>query len=294
MSGIPQRELSIEDVVSWTLKIYRDRFSLFFATFLAAYIPGMILGILVLQPILDYMNSYMTSQIQVAYSSPPLLDDNLIAISAVLILIAFLAMYFAQGFAIVTTSSVMKGGDLEPATLIRGAYGRYWGYLKTSILIYLGFFALVLIPALIIMLLGTGGILMGTILLAAAVVLIIYLDIRLSLYPQAFYLENVYATESLGRSYELLRGRVFLTLILQVVLWVVSLIPGVVVGQITGYFSGQLWFVGSALSLIGTALAAPIGPIALTVWYYSMRTRESPPPVPAPPTITMSTTPPPG
>ena len=66
MSGLPQRELGVEDVVSWSLKIYRENFAVFFAAYAAAYLPGAIVGVIMLQPLLDYLNSYMGGLVQVS------------------------------------------------------------------------------------------------------------------------------------------------------------------------------------------------------------------------------------
>jgi hypothetical protein len=66
------------------------------------------------------------------------------------------------------------------------------------------------------------------------------------------------------------------------VLGLISGIPTFVVGQVAGLLGSNLWYVGVVLSYVATALAAPIEPLGLTVYYYSMRARETPSPA-APP-----------
>ncbi len=240
---------------------------------MAASLPSIALQIMVLTPLLDYMNSYVSNQVQVAYTSPLPFDANTISLGIILVILSGLAQLFVGGFAIVTSSTMMKGGELDSMALLRDAYGRFWSYLKATILFVLGISAIFVVPLVFMIIFGYEGILFGGLLLIVGIFAIFYLTIRLTLYSQAVYLEDVGTVESLGRSFDLLQDRIRTTFTLLIVVWIISMIPSVVAGQVTGYIGGQLWYVGALISLVATALAAPIQPIAFTVWYYSIKAR---------------------
>jgi membrane-anchored glycerophosphoryl diester phosphodiesterase (GDPDase) len=131
--------------------------------------------------------------------------------------------------------------------------------------------------------LGDSGIMIGILLFTVAIVGLFYLSLRLALVPPIVFLEDVGIVGSLRRSFDLLKGHILNTFVLILVLSLISAIPTVVAGQVAGLFGSNLWYMGVVLSYVATALAAPIEPLGLTVYYYSMRAREASSPVPAPP-----------
>lgn len=283
--AIPDRELGIEDIVSWTMKLYRGRFTMFFGAFLAASLPGTILAAILLAPFLEYLNSYISSQTLVTYTNTPPFDYSMIPVIILVAIISGLILLFAGGFAIVASSSMMKGGEADVMTLLREAYSGFWRLLGASILLGIGMLIVFTVPMVIAFVFDYSWVMIGILLFFVTLVGLLYLSFRLSLYPVIVYLEDVGMVGSLRRSFDLLKGRVLKTLALMFVLALISSIPTVVAGQVAGFLGANLWYVSAVITFVATALAAPIEFIALTVYYYSMKAREAPPPVPSPPII---------
>ncbi len=282
--AIPDREIGIEDIVSSTMKLYRGRFTLFFGAFLAASLPGTILAAVTLAPFLEYLNSYVSSQ-TLSYPSTPPFDYSMIPIIILVAILSGLLLLFATGFSIVASSTLMKGGEVDVATLLRETYNRFWRLLGTMILTGIGLMIVFFVPFVFMFAFGDSGIIIGILLFIVAFVGIFYLSFRLALFPTIVYLEDVGMVDSLRRSYDLLKGRVLNTFVLMLALGLISAIPTVVADQITGFLGTNLWYVSAVITFVATALGAPIEAIALTVYYYSMKAREAPPPVPSPPII---------
>ena len=103
----------------------------------------------------------------------------------------------------------------------------------------------------------------------------IILAIMFSLAVPALMIENSGIIGSLGRSRELVGHRWLKTFATFLVLFIIVIAIEVVVGVISLAFGGASVVVSSALG----AVAAPLVPIALTVYFYSNRARIAPPPV---------------
>jgi hypothetical protein len=109
----------------------------------------------------------------------------------------------------------------------------------------------------------------------------IILAIMFSLIVPAIVIERVGALESLSRSRRLVGGRWLKTFGLLLLVYLIIFVAGLIFGAISSVFGDADWIVSNVLG----SLVSPILPIAVTLYYYSMATREqppSPPPTPAP------------
>jgi hypothetical protein len=165
--SLPERELGLDEVVSWTIKLYTSRFPLLYVPFLVASLPLMALEVLVLNPLLTNLNSYISNQYNVAYVNPIPFDSTMIAIGLVLGIIYFLLEIFVNGYAIVTTSALVKGGKTDAMSLLNEAYKKYWSYLAATILLGVGLVIVVLAPFSLLFLPGGSGVAVAILLFIA-------------------------------------------------------------------------------------------------------------------------------
>jgi hypothetical protein len=288
MSSLPDRELNIDEVISWSLKYYKNHFALLFAVFLAASIPMIIIEVLVFEPMLKQFNSYLQNYMNVVYTTTSLFDASMFLPLTVGVIIASLLEVFASCIAINASYTSIKNNEATPRTLIESTLNKYLKFLVASIALGLGFAAVMLVPILAATLLfatGAGGALLGVLIIIGTVVGSIYLAIRLSLYQQIVLIEELGIVDSAKRSLSLLKGRVLKMIGLSICIGLISMIPGVIMGQITAGLGVGLLAVSIVLSSIANALATPISSIALTVYYHSLRVERERPPPPAPPSI---------
>ncbi len=286
--SLPERELGIEDVVSWSLKYYKDNFVFLFAAFLAASIPLMVVEITVLGPMLVQFNSYLSQYVNVAYTDMPQPDMSQFPLLILGFVAYGLLLLFANCVTIIPVSNKIRSVESNPRMLLSEASTRFGKLLIASIALGAGMGVIVLIPFLISIFLfsmGAGGAILGGLIILVVIIGVIYLSIRLSLYDQVVLLEDLGIVDSGKRSFYLLKGRVLKMIVLGICVWLIMVIPSTIMGQITSGIGTDLFFISIILSAIASALSAPFQPIALTVYYHSLRSEVERPPPPAPPAI---------
>lgn len=286
--SIPERELGVEDVVSWSLKYYKNNFVFLFATFLVASIPLIVVEVAVLGPMLAQFSSYLSEYMNVAYTDMPQPDMSQLPLLFLGFLAYSLLLLFAHCVTIITISTQIRGSESSPSMLASRAWGRYGKFICASIALGAGMIVIISIPFLISFFFfstGAGGAILGLLLLLGVFVGALYFSIRLSLYSQVVLIEDLGIVDSAKRSFLLLKGRMLKMIVLGICVGLITLIPGTVVGQITSGLGIDLFFISIILSAIANALSAPIESIAMTVYYNSLRSEFERPPPPAPPAI---------
>jgi len=256
----PSRELSIDEILSLTLNLYRSKFLQFFLPFLIA---GVITG----------LSAYaiMSSFPLPTQPSPPFpfqeLFEWLVALLTTAIIIGVLIALVTWIVGTTTTGIVTKyaSDQIEKGTSDLGASLN---------------FTISKLPSLLIAQF-IAGILTAIGLLLFFIPSII-IAIMFSLIIPAIIVEQKGAFESLGRSRRLVSNRWLKTFAF---LLVVGIILGTVIGIVnlltlplnTTYPNISFLIVNIAFSFV-----APISPIAITYLYYAMVARETPPPPPPP------------
>jgi hypothetical protein len=175
-------------------------------------------------------------------------------------IVSWIANSITTGITIKFTSDMLEKGQATLQTSFNFTLTKILSLLAasiiTGILIVLGFIALV-IPGVI-------------------------LALMFSLVYPAIMLEDTGVFGSLSRSRFLVSSRWLKTFGLLLLL-------GIIVAIINGVFvliASPFGIVSPLISGILTALITPIFPIAVTLYYYSMKARTLPPPPPPPPTQT--------
>jgi len=286
--SLPERELGVEDVVSWSLKYYKNNFVLLFAAFFAASIPLMFIEATVLEPMLEQFTAAMYQYVNVSYPDKPQPDTSQVPLLILGLILYTLMQLLASCVAVTTTSNQVKNGASAQGMPLSESTKKYGKLLVASIALSVGMCVVVLVPSLVAIFLfsvNETAALLGMFLFLGTIVGTIYLSIRLSLYDQVVLLEDLGVVDSVKRSFALLKGRVIKVIILGICVWLISIIPSVIMNQITSGIGFDWIYLSVFLSSIATALAAPVSPIAMTVYYHSLRSDIERPPPPAPPAI---------
>ncbi len=253
----PSRELSLEEILTWTFDIYSKNIIMFL-------IPIMITA-LISGSFSIPITSYATKIAEIDRNAPPeiVLSQlwgyvlTLLAIALGIGIITWIVGTIANGVCVKCASDLIEKGKASLGESFNFTVTKLLSLLVaaliTGILIVLGFLALI-VPGII-------------------------LYIMFYLVVPTIVIENIGAFDSLSRSRKLVNNRWLKTFVL-------SLILGLIISFVT--FIGSLigaplgiyrWF----LSSIIVAFVQPIAPISLTVYYYSMLAKEKqmlPPPPP--------------
>lgn len=207
------------------------------------------------------------------------------AIWALLQILATVLVYVAVGRAVAVAAN---GGTATASDLLRFALSRLGSGVWAGLILLVGVGVLVAVVTLIgwglISALGVDffPIFLTSVIALTALVVILWLTVGCSLYPQAIAMEDVGATESLGSSFRLIRGRWWPTfgfvmvagLIVSAVSQVISiaLVPVLFLGFVAPVFLA----IGYGLvTMLQGPLAAAIA-VAYAVWYVDLRAREAP------------------
>ena len=244
------RELSLGEVISKSFGLYRRDFLKYFLLFLvvdtvagiavALAVRGFSFATLPSNPTPEQLSSWWSSAL------------GAFAYFVLVIILTVVLSALADAVTIRMASDVIEG---------RGAgFGQALKF-GASKLIFV--FVLILLVGIVV---GLGFIL---------IIPGIILAIMFSLAVPALIIENAGVIGSLGRSRELVGHRWLKTFATFLVLLVIIIAIEVVVSIISLAFGGASVVVSSALG----AVAAPLVPIALTVYFYSNRARIAPPPV---------------
>jgi hypothetical protein len=244
------RELSLGDVISKSFGLYRRDFLKYFLLFLvvdtvagiavALAVRGFNFATLPSNPTPEQLSSWWSSAL------------GALAYFVLVIILTFVLTALADAVTIRMASDVIEG------------HGASFGSaLKFGASKLISVFVLILLVSIIV---GLGFIL---------IIPGIILAIMFSLAVPALVIENVGIVGSLGRSRELVGHRWLKTFATFLVIFVVIIAIEIVVSVLSLAFGGASVVVSSALG----AVAAPLVPIALTVYFYSNRARIAPLPV---------------
>ncbi len=246
----PTRELDIGEILGQTFNLYFTKFWLFFIPFLVAGAItgawGAVVGLIFPMP--EQPSQTAPVDVQLSY---------LFSMLGILLITVFLTVLFswiintiANGMAVRVASDTLKTRSIDLSGTLNVVAAR--------------------LPSLLI-----TGIITGILIAIGLVCLIIpgiILAIMFSLTVPAIVIEEVDAFQSLSRSRQLVGGRWLKTFGLLLVVYLIIIVAGLIFGAISNVFGPLSWLIGSFLS----ALAAPILPIATTLYYYSMIAREQP------------------
>ncbi len=246
----PQRELSIGEILTQTFNLYSRNFAQYLIPFLAAGILTGLVTIAVRSAIvIPVAPVNPTSQQLLAYF-PAFLTATVTSLFLSGI-VSWIVNSFTTGITVKFTSDMLERGQANLQAAFNFTLTKVLFLLAasiiTGILIVLGLIALI-IPGII-------------------------LAIMFSLVYPAIMLEGTGISESLSRSRVLVSNRWLKTFGLLLVLGIIVGIVNSIIGLITTPFG----VVSPLISGILTALITPIFPIAITLYYYSMKARTTPP-----------------
>ncbi len=124
----------------------------------------------------------------------------------------------------------------------------------------------------------------------------VIVTVMFGLVVQVVIIERLNASESLRRSRKLVAhrwGKTFMVLLSVLLITLATYVIGDFIGElVVGSSIASLSFLKWLIISIVSSLGQPLQPIALTFLYYSMRTREKPPALGVPPQPIVSVTPP--
>jgi len=243
----PTHELSIEENLRWTFNLYLNNFPmLFLPVFLASLVTGAFSTVL----------ATYTQHLQSLLTDPTSIDLNLVLASLGVLLVAAIIVglvswvisTIANGTCVKCASDIIEKGSasLEEAFgfTVRKLITLLAASFLVGVLLFIGFLLLV-VPGIIF-------------------------SIMFALFVPVIINENVGVLDSLSRSKRLVNHRWLITFVLFLIIGMVNIFVSVITLFVTSPFG----IVGSLISSIISSFAAPILPIALTVYYYSMLGRE--------------------
>lgn len=253
------RELDLGEILAQTFNLYFSNFFLFFVPFLVAGFLtgawGKVVSLMFPMPAEpdltappDVLLSYLFSLLGV-----------LLATAFLSILISWIIGTIVSGMAVKVASDFLEKRNVDLSETLNYTVSR--------------------LPSLLV-----AGIITGLLIAIGLICLVvpgIILAIMFSLIVPAIVIERTGALESLSRSRRLVGGRWLKTFGLLLAIYIIIFVTGLIFGVISSVFGPADWILSSALG----ALVSPILPIAVTLYYYSMVTREQPtrqPPLPTP------------
>ena len=255
----PLRELYLGEILSQTFNLYFSRFYLFYIPFLVAGFFTEALGKIVRE-------AFPMPATPDPAAPPDVLLSYLVSFFGVLVvtlllvgLVSWIVDFIVGGMTVKVASDVLERRSIDLSEAFNFTAGRLPSLLGaaiiTGILIVVGLICLV-VPGII-------------------------LAIMVSLIVPAIVIERMGALESLSRSRRLVGGRWLKTFGLLLLVYLIIFVANLIFGAISSVFGSADWIVSNVLG----SLVSPILPIAVTLYYYSMATRQqppSPPPTPAP------------
>jgi hypothetical protein len=253
----PSRELSIEEILTYTIDIYSKNFIIFFIPLLIASLISGILSVPILSHVSKISQIDFTGPPNVVWSQLWNFILTLLALATLLSIISWIIGTVTSGVCVKYTSELIEKGKASPRECFN--------------------FTAYKLPSLLIATLITG--ILTVLGLLALIVPGIIIYIMFFLVIPVIMIENKGALDSLSRSRRLVSNR-----------WLETFVLALIVGLIIGIVAFILNFIMAPLgiyrSLVGsviTAFVQPIFPISLTVYYYSMLAKEEQQRIPPPP-----------
>jgi len=243
------RELSLGEVITKSFGLYRRDFVKYFLLFL---VIDTVAGVAIALAVNGFNFASLPSN-----PTPEQLSSWWSSVSGALALFVLVTILALVLSALAVAVTIRMASDV-----IEGRGASFGSALKFGAFKLIFVFVLTLLVSMIV---GLGSIL---------IVPGIILAIMFSLAVPALVIENAGIVGSLGRSRELVGHRWLKTFTTFLILLVIVIAIEIVVSVIGLAFGGASLVVGSALG----AVAAPLIPISLTVYFYSNRARIAPPP----------------
>lgn len=252
----PSRELSAAEIVNRSFGLYSTGFVYFFLPFLFAGIANGVFGWIVTSHLPSFPEPSTVPEETLRWLASHL--GTIIGLLVLSGLVSWIVITVANGVAVKYTSDLLEKGEASLQESFNFAISRLPSLLAggaiTGILVFLGVLCLV-VPGVII-------------------------AIMLALVVPVIIIEQKDALDSLGRSRRLTSNRWGKTFVLLFLVFVISVILGLVGNAIGDIFAPSKTFVSAIVS----AFVQPIYPLSLTLLYYSMAAREGPLAPPSPPT----------
>lgn len=251
------RELSLGEVISKTLELYRRDFPKYLIPFLAVEVIIGVVTTLVRRAIASPTVSIQPGSQGLANLSG--LVGDAFAVVAVTLVVTLIFYPIALGTVVKLASEQIQDGQTDMMAAIRFAIPKLvWMWVVgfvASVIVFLGFIALI-VPGII-------------------------LAIMVSLIIPVIIIESPGLMGTLRRSRQLVGKRWLKSFALYLVFGILIAIVSVILSAISGLFGAASTLVSSILS----AFYLPLIPILLTVYYYSNVARTNPPPVSTEPTV---------
>jgi hypothetical protein len=246
----PSRELSVGEIITETFMMYSENFTQYLIPFLiAGAITGLLTTAMSLLIIVPAVLPATATPEQILNWLPGFILAVL-ALTFVTVVISWIVSYMAQGISTKFASDTLEKGQANLPVSFNFTASKLLSLLGVSIitglLIFVGFIALV-VPGIILVLM-------------------------FSLVVPTIIIEDPGALESLARSRLLVSQRWLKTFGLLLLLYIIIGIVSLIAYFLSGPFGPWHTFVSSIIS----AFIAPILPIGLTLYYYSMIARTTP------------------
>jgi hypothetical protein len=253
----PSRELSIEEILTYTFDIYSRNFAVFVIPLLIASLISGMLSVPILSYVSEISQIDFTGPLDVVWSQLWNFILTLLASALLLSIISWILGSVISGVCVKSASDLIERGKAS----LRESFN----------------FTIYKLPSLLIATLIAG---IFTVLgLIALIVPGIIISIMFYLVVPVIMIENMGALDSLSRSGRLVNNRWLIT-------FVIALIMGLVIGiaaLILNFIMAPLGIYRSLAGSLIIALVEPIFPISLTVYYYSLLAKEQQQRIPPPP-----------
>lgn len=256
----PTRELSIEENISLTLRLYLNNFGTFFIPYLMFNIISALLSLPILTYIQEITKIDFTSPPEVVW--PKLLNIllTLMALAFIIAILSWIIGTVVSGILIKSASDIIEKGKTSLSDSFKFAVSKLPSLLVASLIVGI----LTMLGLLLLIIPG------------------IIVSIMFYLVIPVIVIEGKGALESLTRSRELVSNRWLKTFALSLIIGLIIGVLAFVVNLILAPFG----MYSALASTIISSVIAPISPIASTFYYYSMHAKEEnrriPPPPPPP------------
>jgi hypothetical protein len=253
-------ELTIEESLTITLNLYANNFVKFFIPMLVASLVSGVSSAM----LSDYFSSVEFPEVGAGTEAWNLFFSNIVVLliaSLAFFVVALIASAIAEGVCIKNTSNLVEKRATNTGEALTFTVHKLLPLLAASII---------------------TGILIGVGLVLLVVPGIIF-AIMFSLAIPSIIIENVGVADSLSMSRKLVSNRWLKTFAFFIIIGVIILFVAVIAIFVAGPFGAFGSLAKNMVNSIVTAFAGPVVPIAVTVYYYSMKGRKQQQQVPPPP-----------